>query len=77
MKENEKLIQGMRKDYDIILSSTQKNSHELRAVSDEIKRAQENVRKMEATLEQNLNGFTVKLGENTNNLQNQIIEGRI
>ena len=34
MKENEKLIQGMRKDYDTILSSTQKNSHELRAVSD-------------------------------------------
>lgn len=39
LKENESLVKGMRKDYDNVVSSTQKNTHELRCVNDDLKKA--------------------------------------
>jgi hypothetical protein len=63
----------MRKDYDSLVSSTHKNTYELRANNDEVKKINGKVVHMELVLEENLNRFTNQLGENTVDLQKQLI----
>ena len=62
MKENELLVQTMRKDYDSLLSSSQKNTYELRSVNDEIKKSDVKIEKLDISVQEVMSGFTMKLG---------------
>lgn len=54
----------MRKDYDTLVASTQKNTYEIRSLSDLLKKNTDIIENTGARVESELSNFSHKLNEN-------------
>lgn len=66
----------MRKDYDSHMSSTQKNTYELRNVNSELRELNKRIARTDEHVDSEINSIITKFGENSNGLQQQIIDER-
>lgn len=53
----------MRKDYDSLVSSTQKNTYELRSISDALKKDAETIVAINKKVETDISNFSIKVNE--------------
>ena len=73
IKENEALIKTMRTRYDSLITSTQKNTYELRSIGDTLKKTVQTIDGLEAKVTGDINAFTHRMNENEVRTEKQFV----
>lgn len=63
----------MRKDYDSLITSTQKNTYELRSIGDTLRKNVQVIDGLEAKVVGDINAFTHRMNENEVRTEKQFI----
>jgi hypothetical protein len=65
----------MRKDYDSLVTSSQKNTYELRSISDSLKKDAQSIKDMERKVAEDLAAFSFKVNDHQLQSEKQFVQG--